>query len=107
MDSRTPTTDDPRRIPLPAAPAGPAGSIVLLGGRIFDGTGTPAFHGTLVIRRNKIEKILPPKSADWPKDARVIDVTGQTILPGLIDAHTHIDYIGSETPWYLEGPLFH
>jgi imidazolonepropionase-like amidohydrolase len=103
IDSRTRTTDDPRRIPRPAAPSGPEGSIVLRGGRIFDGTGAAAYPGTLVIRRNRIEKIISPNVVDWPKDASVIDVTGNTILPGLIDAHTHIDYVGSDTPWYLEA----
>jgi imidazolonepropionase-like amidohydrolase len=102
LDSQTPTTDDPRRIPIPPGPRGPEGVIVLRGGRIFDGTGAPARPGTLVIRRNKIEKILPAGASDWPKDARVIDVNGKTIMPGLIDAHTHIDYGEPETSIFME-----
>ena len=91
LDPKTPTTDDPRRIPVPPGPRGPEGVLVLRGGRIFDGTGAPARPGTVVIRRNKIDKILPAGSADWPKEARVIDLAGKTVLPGLIEAHTHID----------------
>lgn len=102
MDAKTPTTDDPRRIPVPPGPRGPEGVIVLRGGRIFDGTGAPARPGTLVIRRNLIEKILPAGVVDWPKDARVIDVDGKTIMPGLIDAHTHIDYSEPETPMLMD-----
>ena len=98
LDPKTQTTDDPRRIPMPARPLGPPGILVLRGGRIFDGTGAPARPGTLVIRRNKIENILPAESLDWPKEARVIDVGGKTVLPGLIDAHTHIDYRNLDTP---------
>jgi len=98
LDPKTQTTDDPRRIPVPPGPRGPEGVLVLRGGRVFDGTGAPARPGTVVIRRNKIEKILPVGSSDWPLDARVVDITGKTVLPGLIDAHTHIDYSNPETP---------
>ncbi|MEO7966839.1 MAG: amidohydrolase family protein, partial [Gemmatimonadaceae bacterium] len=42
--------------------------------------------------RNRISKVLDASSNDWPKDARVIDVTGKTVMPGLIDLHTHLTY---------------
>jgi imidazolonepropionase-like amidohydrolase len=88
----TQVSNDPRRVPVPPAPQGPDGALVLRGGRIFDGTGSPAREGTLIIVRNKIAKIIPPGSTDWPADARVIDVGGKTVMPGLIDLHTHITY---------------
>jgi imidazolonepropionase-like amidohydrolase len=93
----TVVSDDPRRTPVPPGPRGPAGSLVLRGGRIFDSTGLPARDGTLVITRNKIVRVLPPDSTDWPADARVIDVSGKTILPGLIDLHTHITYVDASS----------
>jgi imidazolonepropionase-like amidohydrolase len=34
----------------------------------------------------------PPDALDWPPDARVIDVAGKTVMPGLIDLHTHLTY---------------
>ncbi len=102
LDPKTPTTDDPRRIPVPPGPRGPEGVLVLRGGRIFDGTGAPVRPGTLVIRRNKIDKVLPAGSADWPKEARVIDLAGKTVLPGLIDAHTHIDYAEPGASFLME-----
>jgi imidazolonepropionase-like amidohydrolase len=92
VDPKTPVSDDPRRVPVKPGPRGPEGTLVLRGGRIFDGTGAPAREGTLVIERNKIAKILPAGSTDWPKDAHVIDVSGKTVLPGLIDLHTHLTY---------------
>lgn len=88
----TNTTDDPRRIPIPAGYFAPTGTIVLKGGRVWDGTGAVARTATVVITRNQIAAILPPSSTEWPKDARVIDVAGKTVMPGLIDLHTHIDY---------------
>ncbi|HYL85620.1 MAG TPA: amidohydrolase family protein [Candidatus Angelobacter sp.] len=92
LDPATPVSDDPRRIPVKPGPRGPDRVLVLRGGRIFDGTGTAAHEGTLVIERNKISKILSASSTDWPKNAEVVDATGKTILPGLIDLHTHLTY---------------
>ncbi len=92
LDPQTPLSDDPRRTVMKPGPRGPEGTLVLRNGRIFDGTGGPAREGTLVIERNKVVKILPPGSSDWPKDASVIDASGKTILPGLIDLHTHLTY---------------
>ncbi|MFN8570622.1 MAG: amidohydrolase family protein [Gemmatimonadaceae bacterium] len=91
------TTDDPRRVPIPSGPRGPDGTIVLRGGRIFDGTGNPARAGTVIVSRNKIDRVLPPGSTDWPKDAKVLDVTGMTVMPGLIDMHTHLTYVDPPT----------
>lgn len=92
LDTATSVTDDPRRIPVPAGLTAPQGTMVLRGGRIWDGTGTAARPGSLVITRNAIAAVLAPGAANWPADARVIDVTGKTVMPGLIDLHTHLDY---------------
>jgi imidazolonepropionase-like amidohydrolase len=92
LDPKTPVSDDPRRVPVRPGPRGPEGTLVLRGGRIFDGSGAAAREGSLVIERNKIAKILAPGSTDWPADAKVIDVGGKTVLPGLIDLHTHLTY---------------
>lgn len=88
----TPTTDDPRRVPVPPGYRVPTGSLVLTGGRVWDGTGAPARPGTVVVTGNVITAILPPGSTAWPRDARILDVTGRTVMPGLIDLHTHVDY---------------
>jgi imidazolonepropionase-like amidohydrolase len=96
LDSKTPVSDDPRRIPVKPGPRGPEGTLVLRGGRVFDGTGAPAREGSIVIERNHIAKILPPGSTDWPKEARIVDVAGKTVMPGLIDLHTHLTYPESQ-----------
>jgi imidazolonepropionase-like amidohydrolase len=95
---KTTTTDDPRRIPVPPGMFGAKGDLVIVGGRIFDGTGQPVRMGTIIIKDNKIAKILPPGKKDWPKDARVIDAKGKTVMPGLIDLHTHLSYTESGVP---------
>jgi len=86
------TTDDPRRISMPATDDEGEGLLVLTGGRIFDGTGVAARIGTLVIKGKKIFSIVSPNATGWPEDAQVIDVGGKTVMPGLIDLHVHLTY---------------
>lgn len=98
MDPGTRTTDDPRRVPMPPGESGPEGVTVLRGGRVFDGTGAAARPATLVVERNLIQRLLSPSDSSWPAAARVYDVTGMTVLPGLIDMHTHLDYTEPGVP---------
>ncbi len=93
-----PTTDDPRRIPVKPGRTGPPGGIVLKGGRLFDSVKLEAYPATVVIDGNHITAVLPPDATNWPADAKVIDVTGETVMPGLIDMHTHLTYANGTTP---------
>jgi imidazolonepropionase-like amidohydrolase len=92
LQPSTNVTDDPRRVPVPAGFNAPEGSIVLRGGRVWDGTGAAARPATVVIQRNRIAAVLAVGATGWPAEAKVIDVAGKTVMPGLIDLHTHIDY---------------
>ncbi len=98
MEPGTHTSDDPRHVPMPPGAGGPDGITVLRGGRIFDGTGAPARAATLVLEGNEIRSVLAPSDAGWPAEARVLDVSGMTVLPGLIDMHTHLDYTEPDVP---------
>ena len=68
FDENEVTTDDLRRLPIPPGLRGPDGSIVLRGGRLFDGTGTAPRPATLVIERNRILAILEPGVEGWPDE---------------------------------------
>src|SRR5690242_21495308 len=69
--------------------------------RVFDGESAQLHEGWVVlVRGQKIEAAGPPSSVNVPVNATVIDLTGLTLLPGLIEAHSHILlHPYSETPW--------
>ncbi len=83
------TADNPQRTPAVPRKQGFDGTLVLTGGRIFDSVKDVAYPGSLVIQQNKITAVLPAGSTAWPADATVMDVTGRTVMPGLIDMHVH------------------
>jgi imidazolonepropionase-like amidohydrolase len=51
-------------------------------------------NGTIVVSGNRITQIGPSDNVDVPGDAYVMDVSGKTIMPGLIDVHAHINGFG-------------
>ena len=66
-------------------------------GQVVDGTGV-AFtdHGVLV-NKDKIERFAPVAEFDG-FDGQIIDLNGDTLLPGLIDCHVHLCYAGEPNP---------
>jgi imidazolonepropionase-like amidohydrolase len=78
--------------PVGFAQAGPA--VVLEGARLIDGTGKPARDNTaLVIEGERITAVGTVGKLRYPKGARVVDVRGRTIIPGLISAHSHVGLV--------------
>jgi len=72
------------------------------GGKLIDGTGAaPIEKATVIIEGSKIKAV--GKALEIPRGARVIDATGKTIMPGLIDSHIHIS--GMKTPGVAEGVI--
>lgn len=67
-------------------------SIVLQNASIIDGSGSMPYSGHLVIKENRIDSILKEEAFSHHKEARVIDLKGKTLMPGLIDAHCHISF---------------
>ncbi|MBW2181160.1 MAG: amidohydrolase family protein, partial [Deltaproteobacteria bacterium] len=83
----------PRRIPVKPVPEATAPTLIVKNGRIFDGSGKSACVDTLVIQGNKIKEIVKIGTAVWPDETRVIDASGKTVMPGMIDLHTHLSYV--------------
>src|SRR3972149_5466436 len=63
--------------------------IVIRGARLIDGNGgKPIDDATIIIEGTRFSRVVAGK-ADFPKEARVIEASGKTVLPGLIDNHVH------------------
>ncbi len=71
---------------------------VVRAGTLIDGVSEAPRHGvTIYIRGNRIENVGEYNDQLIPAGARVIDLSHATVLPGLIDAHTHI-FLQGEAP---------
>src|SRR5262245_56243508 len=79
----------------------PPQSYVLRPARVFDGESAQLHDGwVVVVRGEKIEAAGPVSSVRIPAGARPIDLPGLTLMPGLIDAHSHVLlHPYSETSW--------
>lgn len=64
--------------------------ILFTNARIFDGTGAPAFTGEVLVEGDVIKAVGHGAGKLTPGDAKVIDASGATLMPGLIDAHAHL-----------------
>ncbi len=67
---------------------------VLRCGTLFDGTGAdPVVGGLLVVDDGRIVAAGPPAATPVPPGARVVDLSGRFVMPGLVDAHSHISIV--------------
>ncbi len=70
--------------------AAPSGRIAVTGGRIITMKGEEVIEdGVVLIQGNRIEAVGPRASVTVPADAKVIDATGKTLMPGMVDVHWH------------------
>lgn len=75
----------------PTAQQAPAAPTVLTNVRVIDGTGrTPIERATVVIANGRIEAVGAGSSVKAPAGAATIDLSGKTLVPGLINAHGHL-----------------
>ncbi|MBK7407658.1 MAG: PD40 domain-containing protein [Saprospirales bacterium] len=69
----------------------PRGTIALTNARIITMEGEEVIEaGTVLVEGNLIKKVGPVDRVRIPGDAKVIDCSGKTIMPGLIDVHGHL-----------------
>jgi imidazolonepropionase-like amidohydrolase len=73
-----------------ADPASPK-TLAVRAGRLFDGTGDSARSDVvIVVEGDRIKAVGPASEVSAPDGAEVIDLSDATVLPGLIDCHTHL-----------------
>jgi imidazolonepropionase-like amidohydrolase len=76
-------------IPIQGQPPAPAATVVLKPAAVLDPQSGQLTRGAMVlVRADRIDAVGP--SVTPPADARVVELGGLTLLPGLIDAHTHV-----------------
>ena len=86
--------------------------VALVHARVVDGTGAPAREDqTLILRNGLIEAMGTTSSLLPPKEAQVLDLTGHTVIPGLVGMHNHLFYTASihrneQGGAVAPGPLF-
>jgi imidazolonepropionase-like amidohydrolase len=81
----------PHRHPaLLAAPPPAAGRTWLTGARLFDGTGAPPRDGAAVLVTDGVIERVGDASGPVPEGARVLELGGRTLMPGLINVHVHV-----------------
>ena len=74
----------------------PTGSIALVGARVITMRGDEVIpDGTIIVERNRITAVGPRAEVKIPPGAERVDVSGTTIMPGIVDVHAHIP-TGSE-----------
>jgi imidazolonepropionase-like amidohydrolase len=74
-------------------------TIAITSKRLFDGTGSPPIEGgVLLIEDDHIVQVGKPEQVTIPAEAEVMDCSDQTLLPGLIDSHTHVVLKLNEMP---------
>jgi len=70
----------------------PKGSLAFTHARMITMRGDEVINdGTVVVTDNRITAVGASGTVSIPPGAKVVDVTGKTVMPGLIDAHGHID----------------
>jgi imidazolonepropionase-like amidohydrolase len=72
-----------------------AQTTVIRAGRLIDGYSDKPFENvTVLVEKNKIVSL--GKDLVVPANATIVDLGNKTVLPGFIDAHTHIMSVGGE-----------
>ena len=65
--------------------------IAIKGGLLWDGSGADNVSESVVlVKEGEIFDVGNTQEVEIPKDAKIIDAKGKTVLPGLMDLHVHI-----------------
>ena len=72
-----------------------ASRLALVGGMLLDGYDAPPIHhAAVLIEGNRIVDVGPAAELEIPPDYVVVDTTGRTMMPGLIELHAHLLILG-------------
>ena len=75
----------------------PTGSVLFRGARVITMKGDQVLENTdVLVTNNRIAAVGATGSLKAPADAKIMDASGKTIIPGFIDTHAHLHYSGFE-----------
>jgi imidazolonepropionase-like amidohydrolase len=77
-------------VAVPGDAPDPSHTVVYRGARIHTVEGPPINEGVLVVAGGKVVAVGPAGEIETPAGARVVDLHGKTIIPGLVDTHSHV-----------------
>jgi imidazolonepropionase-like amidohydrolase len=98
---------DPGTAPFIAIPAG---LVAVTHVQLIDGSGSPAkLDHTVILRGDRIEAVGPSADIAVPAGARVLDLRGHSVLPGLVGLHEHTYFggVGGFTDMRVSAPLLY
>jgi imidazolonepropionase-like amidohydrolase len=73
----------------------PKKTLALTGGMLLDGYEVPPLHhATVLVEGDRIVRVGPAAEIPIPPDATVIDTSGRTMMPGMIETHAHLVIVG-------------
>ena len=87
---------------LLACSAVSAETIAFRGGRVLTMTGEDFANGVVLVRDGKIVAVGDVPDVNVPRDARMIDIPGKILMPGLVDTHSHLGQVSGGDS---SGPL--
>ena len=82
--------------------------LAIVGGNLIDGSGGPVMNNvTVLIDGDRILEVGPQAAVPIPEGAEVLDASGHTVMPGLIDVHDHLASggYGLTGRWGMDEPL--
>ena len=69
--------------------------LALVGGMLLDGYDAPPLHhAAVLVEGNRIIEVGPAAELEIPPEYTIVDTTGRTMMPGLIDLHAHLLILG-------------
>ena len=89
----------PRRVPaITVRASDTARPMVLRAAALFDGVSSTLMAGPSVVVADGVIAAVHGPAGPFPAGARVVDLPGLTLLPGLVDAHLHLCFDASDDP---------
>jgi Tol biopolymer transport system component/imidazolonepropionase-like amidohydrolase len=93
----------------------PSGTVAFVGGRVITAADDASAHGAVdgviengavVVEGNRIVAVGPAAEVEVPSGAHVVDASGKTLMPGMVDAHAHFGSAGGGIPSETDWPYY-